>query len=94
MKKCKAMTRILWLVGVVLVTVSPLSGEEFTLYKTLEGHSGGVYSVAWSPDGKTLASGSSDKTIRLWDVSNGKIVTTLEAKDWVACCNMPRTARL
>ena len=34
----------------------------------LKGHTGNVYSVAFSPDGGTLASGSGDATIRLWDV--------------------------
>jgi WD40 repeat protein/energy-coupling factor transporter ATP-binding protein EcfA2 len=38
------------------------------LRQYLSGHSGGVNSVAFSPDGKTLASGSDDNTIILWDV--------------------------
>ncbi|MEH2198225.1 WD40 repeat domain-containing protein, partial [Nostoc sp.] len=45
--------------------------------KTLTGHSSSVNSVVFSPDGKTLASGSYDKTIKLWDVSTGKAIKTL-----------------
>ncbi|MEH2159606.1 MAG: hypothetical protein V7K38_00810 [Nostoc sp.] len=45
---------------------------------TLQGHSSSVYSVAFSPDGKTLASGSDDKTIKLWDVTTGREIYTLQ----------------
>jgi serine/threonine protein kinase len=40
----------------------------------LHGHEQGITSVAFSPDGKTLASGSWDKTIRLWDTSTWKAI--------------------
>ena len=43
----------------------------------LTGHTDYVYSVAFSPDGKTLASGSWDATIRLWDVATGDTLNTL-----------------
>ncbi len=44
---------------------------------TLTGHANSVLSVAFSPDGVTLASGSSDKTIILWQVSDGVVLRTL-----------------
>ncbi|WP_217360042.1 hypothetical protein [Anabaena sp. UHCC 0253] len=44
---------------------------------TFSGHSDRVKSVAFSPDGQTLASGSGDNTIKLWNVNTGKLLQTL-----------------
>jgi WD40 repeat protein len=45
--------------------------------KTLTGHSDEVFSVAYSPDGRYLASGSIDQTIKIWEVATGKELRTL-----------------
>lgn len=52
-------------------------GDTFSLDKTISGHTETVFSVAISPDGQTLASGSYDKTIKIWNRNTGKELRTL-----------------
>ncbi|KAL7763957.1 hypothetical protein ACKLNR_005102 [Fusarium oxysporum f. sp. zingiberi] len=55
-----------------------------TCLLTLEGHSSYVASVVFSPDSKKVASGSNDKTIRIWDVKTGKCERELKGHSrWV-----------
>ncbi|ELP54031.1 tyrosine kinase family protein [Microcystis aeruginosa TAIHU98] len=64
--------------------ISDLSSLRF-LDKTLTGHSDTVSSVVYSPDVRYLASGSSDKTIKIWEVATGKELRTLTGhSSWVS----------
>jgi WD40 repeat protein len=44
--------------------------------RTFSGHTGTVYSISFSPDGKQALSGSGDKTMKLWDIVTGREIRT------------------
>jgi WD40 repeat protein len=48
--------------------------------KTFRGHTRGVRSVAWSPDGERIVSGSMDNTLKVWDAALGQETRTGKGK--------------
>ncbi len=73
---------MLWPICVWLAVASSASAQQLKLRSTLSVHNIGVHNIGWetcvafSPNGKTLASGGFDETIKLWDVATGKNVAT------------------
>lgn len=56
------------------------------------GHDNWIRALAFHPDGKYLLSASDDKTIRVWDLSLGKLWKTIDAHDhFVSCLTWGRT---
>jgi WD40 repeat protein len=67
----------------LLLPVVTRAQDEGTPFK---GHTGWVASVAFSPDGKTLATASADKSVKVWDVSTGQVKATLTGHTDVEVC--------
>ena len=68
--------------AVALPTAPPMpvprpDAARFKPVLTLPTRPGAVEAVLWAPDGKTLATSSEDKTVRIWDAATGTTVRTL-----------------
>src|SRR6059058_438720 len=63
---------------VALAAVAALGGAASAQPTEFKGHTNFVYSVAFSPNGEVLATGSFDNTIKLWDFKTGKEKFTLK----------------
>jgi len=61
---------------------------------TLEGHNDKLWDVAYSPDGKWLATASSDNTARVWDAETGALRTTVQHADRVVTIAFSPDSRL
>jgi WD40 repeat protein len=68
------------------ITSSPTVEEHWSpCLQTLEAHKGSVCSITFSHDGKRLASGSHDKTVRIWVAETGTLQQTLQGhRDWIS----------
>ncbi|MDD5209384.1 MAG: WD40 repeat domain-containing protein [Elusimicrobiales bacterium] len=60
--------------GAYICGPGPLRAQESLLTKSIAGNSRIVYSVAFSPDGKYIASGGVDNTVKLWSFEDGSLV--------------------
>ncbi len=74
---------------------------------TYQGHTGFVFEVAWSSDGRQLASSSGDKTVQVWDASDGRLFRTYTGHSdgvrsvawspdgkWLASCSYDKTVQV
>ncbi|NJR38692.1 MAG: protein kinase [Leptolyngbyaceae cyanobacterium CSU_1_4] len=59
---------------------SPDADQPWRLAQTLLGHNGGITAIAIHPAGQILASGSTDRTIKLWDLNHGKLLHTFAGR--------------
>jgi WD40 repeat protein len=70
------------------------AGQRLQRVQKLVGHKGAVMAVAFTPDGKQLASAGLDGTIEFWDLAKGHVATLRRHKSWVNSLSFARDGRM
>ncbi|MCT7950104.1 WD40 repeat domain-containing serine/threonine-protein kinase [Ancylothrix sp. C2] len=60
-----------------------LQPKEWKCTHILKGHNNTIPSISLSPDEQTIASGSHDGTIKIWDAKNGKLIHSIEGNPYI-----------
>ena len=82
----KAIIALVFFLPFCAVSSHAFADRSIELFLQL-GHTGSVSSVAFSPDGKRLASGSFDSTVNVWELISGAIkvsMALLPGNEWIA----------
>ena len=58
-----------------------LDPSDGKVIRTMEGHTGHVLSLNWSPDGRQLATSGADNVVKVWDASTGQRKRNVEGYD-------------
>jgi len=76
--------RILATIGGTKDPVIKLWNLDGMLYKSLKGHTDGIYGISFSPDGNMIVSGGKDNTVKVWDTKSGALIETISGHEgWV-----------
>jgi WD40 repeat protein len=68
----------------VNINAPQLVEPELQPFQVLRGHSDRILSITFSPNGQIIASGSADRTIKLWHPQTGKLIKTLQGhRSWI-----------
>src|SRR5262245_44791027 len=78
-RRWKRLPVLLLLAAALPASAARVGEKEEVPSSILRGHTGILHAVAFSPDGKVLASGSADRTAKLWDAFTQKELATLKA---------------